>query len=169
MKTIGHHACSSKGGDEVILEKAPFLAEHNPEEDKYQFLGTGYYFWDNNKDLAKIWGRSRYDNNYRIIAIDFELTQDNCYDLVGNRSHQIDLVNKMKLFDSKQNENKSENWTVNQCITFLRTLAKKDKAVFPYDFIRAVDLLNHKKHKKAQKQIEFIKEKQNYTEVILTF
>ena len=161
MKTIGHHTCKKEGGEEYVFEESPFFAEHNPEVAKFQFLGSGYYFWDNNIELAKVWGKGHYNDNYYVVEIDFELTSDNCFDLVGNRYHQIHLINCLKEYEVSTGENKS-NWTVNQCIQFLRELNEVNEEVFPYKFVRAVDLLKHTKFK-AQHLMKFIDNKDNYT------
>ena len=97
MKTKGHHTCLFNGDQESVKKNSPFLAEHKPNEGKVQFLGTGYYFWDNNLELAKIWGKSHYGGKYAIIEVDFDLNSDINYDLVGNRSHQIDLVERLRI------------------------------------------------------------------------
>jgi hypothetical protein len=161
LKTIGHHTCKKDGGEVLVLKESPFFAEHNPEEEKFQFLGSGYYFWDNNIELAKVWGKGRYSDDYYVIEIDFELTSENCFDLVGNRYHQIHLLNYIKEYEELTGENK-EDWTVNQCIQFLRELNIEDEQVFPYKFVRAVDLLKHTKFK-AQHLMKFIDSKENYT------
>ncbi|MDD2582996.1 MAG: hypothetical protein PHR66_13485, partial [Desulfuromonadaceae bacterium] len=60
MKTIGHHTCSKKNGKAFILENAPFLSEYNETGKVLKFLGTGYYFWDDNIEMAHNWGRSHF-------------------------------------------------------------------------------------------------------------
>lgn len=162
MKTIGHHTCRKDGGEDYVLTESPFLAKHDPNKKKIQFVGSGYYFWDNNIDLAKIWGKSHYDNSYYVVEIDFELTEDNCYDLVGNRKHQIHLMNFIKQFEDETGNNK-EHWTLNQCVQLLRELNKHNNDIFPFKFIRAIDLLNHERYAKAQHLINFTNEKDNYT------
>jgi hypothetical protein len=162
LKTIGHHTCKKDGGENHVLEESPFFAEHNLKENKIQFVGSGYYFWDNNIDLAKTWGRGHYNDDYYVIEIDFELTTDNCFDLVGNRSHQIHLINALRQYESETGR-KKDNWTLNQCIQFLKELNKVDANIFPFKFVRAIDLLNHVRYAKAQLLMNFTNEKENYT------
>lgn len=161
MKTIGHHTCRKESGETFVLQESPFFAEHNPEQEKFQFLGSGYYFWDNNIELAKVWGRGHCNNDYYIVEVDFDLTSDNCFDLVGNRYHQIHLINYLHVFKEITGEDKKD-WTINQCIQFLRELNEEDEEVFPYKFVRAIDLLKHTKFK-AQHLMKFLDKKKNYT------
>lgn len=163
MKTKGHHTCLFNGDRESVLSESPFLAEENPKENKVQFLGTGYYFWDNNIELAKVWGNSHYDGKFAIIEIDFDLKSNTCYDLVGNRSHQIDLAERMKKLTNNSSSKKPRKWTLSQFLTFIRKIAALNKDVFPYEMVRAIDLLNHERYKKAQQLIRFTNDKENYT------
>lgn len=163
LKTIGHHTCLKDGGEDFVLQKSPFYAEHNPAQGKHQFLGSGYYFWDNNLELSKVWGKNRCGNNYFVIEIDIDLLSENCYDLVGNRNHQIHLMNALKEYEAELGVDKSKEWTLNQCISFLKELSNVDEQIFPYKLVRAVDLLNHEQYKEAQKLIKFTSEKGNYT------
>lgn len=163
MKTKGHHTCLFNGDRDSVLRESPFLAEDNPKEGKVQFLGAGYYFWDNNLELAKVWGNSHYDGEYAIIEIDIDLKSNSCYDLVGNRTHQIDLAERLKKLADNSCTNKLREWTLNQFITFIRNMAAINSDVFPYQMVRAIDLLNHDRYKKAQQMIRFTKEKHNYT------
>jgi len=161
LKTVGHHACKQTGGYSSVLENSPFYAEHNPGNNKYQFLGSGYYFWDNNLELAKSWGKSRCNNDYYVVEIDFELTSENCFDLVGNRNHQIYLLKMLDILKKETGHDKNKTWTLNQCVEFLRKLNRENDNVFPYKLIRAIDLHNHTV--KAQRSIKFIENKENYT------
>jgi len=165
MLTIGYHTCRVDGGREIVLENSPFLAEHledvNPP--KYQFLGTGYYFWDNNIELAKWWGKTRLKDGYFIVQMDFNLTSETCFDLVGNREHQIYLIETLKDLEFNKGM-KRDNWTICQCINYLKELenVSKTNLIFPYFLIRAVDLTNHKADKNQYK-IKFSTEKDNYS------
>ena len=163
MKTIGHHTCSNIGGAHSVFDRAPFRAIHDETKDKYQFLGTGYYFWDNNLELAKVWGKNHYFNQYVVVEVDFELTEANCYDLVGNRNHQIDIIKKMKDLRRSLSNSKSENWSISNYITFMRNASKINKDIFPFEMVRAIDLLDHIKYSKKQYKIKFVDSKHNYT------
>lgn len=160
MLTKAHHTCKKEGGRDFVEQESPFFAEHNPEEEKYQFLGSGYYFWDNNFELSKLWGSSHYNNDYFVIEFEFDLKSDECLDLVGNRFHQLHIINYLKEFEKETGKNK-EKWSLCQCIEFLKELNKIDNTVFPFKLIRAVDLL---KHTNYQKQFlrKFVNNKENY-------
>lgn len=163
MKTIGHHTCLLNGDIADILRNAPFLAENKPDEGKVQFLGTGYYFWDNNLEMAKVWGRYHYGGRYVIIGVDFDLKSDTCYDLVGNRTHQIDLTKRLEKLSERLGNDKPKKWTLGQFFSFMQKLAKRDCNVFPYKMVRAIDLLRHNELKKQQVIINFVEGKKNYT------
>lgn len=163
MKTKGHHTCLFNGDQESVKKNSPFLAEHKPNEGKVQFLGTGYYFWDNNLELAKIWGKSHYSGRFAIIEVDFDLNSDTNYDLVGNRSHQIDLMERLKILINNSDNDKTKKWTLSQFLTFMQNIAVINSDVFPYKMVRAVDLLNHKRNFKVQELIRFTEDKDNYT------
>ncbi|WP_027470591.1 hypothetical protein [Saccharicrinis fermentans] len=142
MKTIAHHTCKKEGGIDYVTTNVPFFAEHNMDEEKYQFLGSGYYFWDDNIELAKSWGKYHYNNDYHVFQFDFEINSDICLDLVGNRSHQKYFMDLFKIYE-EQTGDKREDWSICQCIEFIKILKKKSEKIFPFKMIRAIDLLNH--------------------------
>lgn len=163
MKTKGHHTCLLEGHIDTILMNAPFLAEDKPRIGRKQFLGTGYYFWDNNLPMANAWGKFHYRGKYAIVEIDFDIKSDTCYDLVGNRSHQIDITIRLnKLLETSGND-KPRKWTLRQYFLFILKLADSDCKIFPYKMVRAIDLLNHIKYKTEQDYINFTENKKNYT------
>lgn len=162
MKTIGHHSCSKDNGSDYVLQESPFFAEHNPKANKFQFLGSGYYLWDNNIELAKYWDRKNYPTAYYVVAFDIELKAKICLDLVGNRKHQIFLMQILEAGKINLGLDLVKDWTLNQLITFLKFLSKEDINVFPFKLIRAVDLLKHDFFK-SQIKIKFISQKENYT------
>ena len=161
MKTIAHHTCKKEGGINYITSNVPFYAEHNVNEGKYQFLGSGYYFWDDNIELAKSWGNFHYKNDFYIFEFDFEISSDVCLDLVGNRSHQKYFMDLFRIYEKQTGDNKKD-WSICQCIEFLKILSTKNEKIFPFKMIRAIDLLNHNKHKQQFKK-EFVPHKDNYT------
>lgn len=118
---------------------------------------------DNNIDLAKVWGKTHYNNDYYVIKINLDLNQDNCYDLVGNRSHQIHFIKLLEEFAEETGISKLEKWSVNQWIEMIKELKKESPEIFPWKMVRAVDLLNHERYSRAQKMIKFIEAKNNYT------
>ncbi|MGL5914409.1 MAG: hypothetical protein ACRCZB_09610 [Bacteroidales bacterium] len=117
-----------------MLANAPFFAE-NKEGENTQFLGEGYYFWDNNLEMAQIWGDSHYKEPYFIVECEIDISPEKCFDLVGNREHQILLSNLLLRLRNRNHD--KQNWTVADCLDFLKTLDSKD--TFPYQSIRATD------------------------------
>lgn len=69
----------------------------------------------------------------------------------------------MKKLTNNSSSNKPRKWTLSQFITFIRKIAALNKDVFPYEMVRAIDLLNHERYKKAQQLIRFTNDKENYT------
>ncbi|MFV0313019.1 MAG: hypothetical protein ACK5KN_15405 [Dysgonomonas sp.] len=158
MRTKGHHTCTKNGGREHVEKESPFFAKHDPDKKKYQFLGSGYYFWDDNIELAKVWGYSHCKNDYFVVEIDIELTEDTCLDLVGNRRHMMFFAAVMEKLRKEKGISKSE-WTISQCIEFLKRLSKDNISIFPYKIIRAIDYNDDFKQKVAK----FVKDKGNFT------
>ena len=164
MVTKGHHTCRKDGGKEHVIKNAPFLAEHKPHEKdtkkrKLQFLGQGYYFWDNNFDMARIWGRTHYSNDFFILEYDIDISETKCFDLVGNRGHQIFLITMLKKLKEKGYER--DYWEISRCIEYLKRLAFRDNSVFPYENIRAIDYLPP--DELQQIEFYFVKGTKHYT------
>ena len=151
MKTIGHHVCNNQGLIEDIEKQGPFLSVYLEEDEKqHKFLGTGYYFWDNNIGMAHAYGQKVYRRRYHIFEGKLELDTDLILDLVGNRSDMLWFQEIMKRFEALRN---TEKWTLGNFIEFL-----KRKNLFPYKAIRAID--NSITPKEV---IKFINERPNFT------
>lgn len=142
MKTIGHHTCKKDGGIDHVLKEGPFLSEYFDDENdpKYPFLGSGYYYWDDNKDLAHWWGKKFYKNDYFIIESEINLPNGFFLDLVGNRAHQkwfIGLKEILREFGYEK-----DSWTVGSMIEYAKKMSKLHNVttIFPYRVIRAIDM-----------------------------
>lgn len=164
MITKGHHTCKKDGGRDAVIKNAPFLAEHKPNEvdlqkQKLQFLGQGYYFWDNNFEMAKIWGKLHCSNDFFVIECDIEISESKCFDLVGNRSHQIFLVSLLKKL--KKSGYDRDYWEICKCIEYLKKLANYNSEVFPFESIRAIDYLPP--HELQQVEFYFVKGNKHFT------
>lgn len=58
MRIIGHHTCSQQGTISNIEKQGPFQSTYVAEDKRqHKFLGTGYYFWDNNVNMAHAHGQ----------------------------------------------------------------------------------------------------------------
>lgn len=124
-----------------VLAKNP-VADPNKTKDiepKLQFLGEGYYFWDDNIERAHKWGWDHYDGDYKIMELPLELKGDKFLDLVGSRA---DLQGFCRVFDKmrekkpglkigaffkgmqEMEKNKPGSWTC----TIVRALNAKNNA-----------------------------------------
>lgn len=160
METIGHHTCLNTEDVDKIERDGPFKAIHNPTTGKQQFLGTGYYFWDNNIEAAKFWGNVHYKGNYLIFEANLTIPEERFLDLVGSRKAMIYAQALMKRFKDR-NQN-SEYWELGKFIEFMKEVANKPgfKDVFPYTVFRAVD---NSAAVKDDNKYFFVAEKTNYT------
>lgn len=159
MKTIGHHTCKLEGDKEFVLKNAPFKSMKN-SSGNYPFLGEGYYFWDNNIEIAHHWGETHCKKKYYIVETKLKIEDEIFLDLVGNRTDMINFAELHKTFSEKYNRGKK--YPIGKFIEVLRDLNKKDyKGIFPWKVCRAIDLytsnfLKHYEHL-------FVYKKENYT------
>ena len=146
MQTLAHHTCKKDGGRSYVLHEAPFLAEQiipdqlsaEKRKPKIQFLGEGYYFWDNNIEMAIVWGKNHCKNCFFVVEMDIEFTEETCLDLVGNRGHQLFLVDVLK--QMKEDGYNRDKWEISKSIEYLKKMREVDPDIFPYNMIRAIDL-----------------------------
>lgn len=139
MLTIGHHTCSNKGGCTYVSQNAPFISYYDEEEEKTPFLGTGYYFWDNDLKRAHWWGRKHYKGEYCILETDLNISDELFFDLVGSRLHQQMLASLVVKFAYYGFER--DNWTIGNFVEFLKEMEMSDyPGIFKYKAIRAADI-----------------------------
>jgi hypothetical protein len=132
MRIIGHHTCSKQGAITDIEKQGPFLSTYISEDIKqHKFLGTGFYFWDNNIGMAHAHGQKNYKRKYYIFQAELELESEIFLDLVGNRIDMLWFQEIMKRFEHIK---EAENWTIGSFIEFLKRLG-----IFTYKAIRAID------------------------------
>jgi len=139
-----HHTCSKDGGENYVLENAPFLAEYKPKEDKKPFLGEGYYFWDYNLDYAKVWGKTHYSKSFYVLegVVDINCDDETYLDLVGNRKHLVGFVEILWEFNLIHEEG-TKGIDLCYIIDYLRKNCPPE--VFPFKILRAVDYKNQEK------------------------
>ncbi len=156
IKDIGHHTCSSKGGEKFVIREAPFLSEHG-------FLGKGYYFWQNNLEFAKIWGHRHYNGKYYVLEFELNVYYDELLDLVGNRTQMMQFKNliysiKQKLAEKFKNTPEKkvaiDEWGIGEIIEYL-----KRKNIFEYKIIKAVDYRVSYRHLGKE---SFLRNKKNF-------
>ena len=80
-KVVLHHTCSRKNGEASVLANAPFLAEDNPQNKKYQFLGPGYYLWEDDIEQAKRWGEVHYKNSFFVVEFECDIEEEDILNL----------------------------------------------------------------------------------------
>lgn len=140
LKIIGHHTCKNRGNGEYLQRQGlpAALSEYDEKTTKNPFLGTGYYFWDYNIEMAKYWGKTHYYDNYYIFEADIPYN-DTMLDLVGNRQHMKFLIDLM--YDFKEENEGSSRWEIGKFIEFLKQLVKEenDPTIFPFQSVRAID------------------------------
>ncbi len=151
MRIIGHHTCSKLGTISDIERNGPFLSTYVKDDNKqHKFLGTGYYFWDNNIGMAHAHGQNNYRRKYYIFQSELELETDIFLDLVGNRIDMLWFQDVMKRFEHIK---EVEDWTIGSFIEFL-----KKRGFFKHKAIRAIDnSINSKEI------IKFIDNRDNFT------
>ena len=90
-----HHTCSQENGEAFVRKNAPFLAEDNPQNRKYQFLGTGYYLWEDDIEQAKRWGEVHYKNSFFVVEFECDIEEEDILNL-NEREGQKALFEMIK-------------------------------------------------------------------------
>ncbi len=129
FKTIGYQTLEDRFEQGQHLEDLEINGPYQARR-RNAWLGTGYYFWDDDILLAKNWGpRARY-GSYVICAAQLDI-DESCFDLLGSGSHrrQLEEVFHDMCDDDEIN---NERITVAYIIEHLREMD-----AFPYDAIRA--------------------------------
>lgn len=140
VRTIGHH--TFRYDPPTWTEKgAPVKSKNNPEtqennEPQYKFLGDGYYFWDDNIEMAKRWGERQYKGKYKILECPLELKGENFLDLVGSRKDLRDFVTILNRIVEKWKDYKS----IGKSLYLLQLMARYKPEVFPFTIIRSLDI-----------------------------
>jgi len=160
MQTTGHHACKKDGGATAVCNNGPFLSEYKRKENKLPFLGAGYYFWDDNIEMAKYWGYSHYDNSYYVIESRLNMPHDLLLDLVGNRQHMkylVEIITRLK-----KEGHYRQHWQLSQGFEYLKWLNSRKPGIFPFTIIRGID-----NNARPQKQFTYyyVKNKQSFIDL----
>ncbi len=133
--TTGHHTTKSDGDINRVRQLAPFISSGGYRD----WLGKGYYFWDNDIQAAHYWGKSHYNSKYYIFKVELSIKTNTVMDLVGNREHMIDMQNYF--VDLKKFKKDSEKWTIRLMLDLLRRLNNLPlyKGIFPFKAVRCID------------------------------
>jgi hypothetical protein len=135
VNTTGYHTCQARGKPEEIT--GPFLATYDEQIKKYQYLGTGYYFWEDDIELARSWGKQHYKGRYYIFEAQLFIADNTLLDLLGDSSARKYILTLMKTFSNQSKI--AGRWTMGALIEFMRKEAPKGSEMFPYKAIRAAD------------------------------
>ena len=81
---IGFHGCDKPIYDDVIKERKPL----KPSNNKYDWLGNGIYFWEQNYERALDWAKSniKIESPHVIGAI---IDLGNCLNLVESQYNNL--------------------------------------------------------------------------------
>lgn len=162
-KVLLHHTCKRDRGSVFVLQNAPFLAKDDERNRKFQFLGSGYYFWEDDIDQAHYWGSVHWGrNNYFIVKFDCEIDDNDLLDLDSKTGQNI--LEKIKEKISKNilitKTKKYNNWSLSQWVTFMYKYNRICSVGFDFKAIKVKDC--NFSRKKEQK-VYFVQEKPNYT------
>ncbi|MFZ6001575.1 MAG: hypothetical protein ACOYW3_13775 [Bacteroidota bacterium] len=127
------------------------------------FLGTGFYFWEDNLDLARWWGVVHCDSQYIICQADIECAEERYLDLVGNVRHLRYLRElKARFGQDLKREFGTVDVPLGNLIEYLRRQDKKPafSGIFPFTVIRAVD-----HYRPGGGKILFAQGKDNFTDL----
>lgn len=101
----GHHATSKNIATKIIetnhFEKSTNDIINNnyvfDKNVKYHWLGNGIYFWDDDIDIAKLWGKQKFGNKYAVLLVPLKVERDRVFDLRKeiNRKAAITLIKKI--------------------------------------------------------------------------
>ena len=107
----------------------PTLADNDDE-----WLGKGYYFWDNNIDDAHWWGNIHYSGSYIITKSAYDYHSTEYLDLVSLREHK-EYIQKACFYLEKRAKKlgREEKITIGKVIEIL----KKSDRNFKFKAIRA--------------------------------
>jgi hypothetical protein len=160
MKTIGYHTVEDRENPDHVENNAPFLCVG-----ALAFLGNGYYYWQDDIDLAHWWGQVHCGQEYMICESTIQCDDSVYCDLVGSPS---DLRKISALRDTLKQEimrfNKTDTVALGQIIEFCRRLhSTTKKGLFPWKVIRAVDASPLVDKRFASDLIKFNTERKNFT------
>lgn len=132
MTIKAYQTLEDRGDIDYVENNGPFKCTRHDA-----WLGHGYYFWDTEIKWAFNWGKKSYkEKGSDYIIGECQLKIDsNCFDLVGNVSHQNAFAEVMEVFLEDEKSSSVNDKIVPNLITFM-----KRKNIFDYSAIRASDV-----------------------------
>lgn len=109
------------------------------------FLGQGYYFWDNNIERARNWGRTRCGGLYHILQGEQQLSGEAFLDLVGSRE---DIQTFFKIYQHVCDK-MARKLKMCEFFTIARDMETHAPGTFPFHIIRALEI------KRKDEQVEY--------------
>lgn len=154
-KKLLYQTLENRDNQEEIHKNGPFDCNWSNA-----WLGEGYYFWDTFIQSAHWWGKIHYSNNHIICEAECEISEINCFDLVGNTNH---LIFFNDFFDNCEKANLITDKTT--VATILEHM-KYNLQTFNFEVIRAYGINTisdtARKSKKFSKRINFDIETDHY-------
>ncbi|MDO9831142.1 hypothetical protein Q7381_04190 [Glaesserella parasuis] len=139
---LGYHTCHLEGSLNTIFKDSPYKSR----EDVSQWLGYGYYFWTDSDYFADKWGKrkSKYPRGYAITEYLIDIPKDLLLDLVGNVKDQLVFRDQILLYAERmglelKNKEDALKIPISKVLDHLRLQAQKDKNMFPFNAIKAMD------------------------------
>lgn len=158
-KVLLHHTCKQDGGEDYVLKNAPFFAEENQQMNKGLFLGSGYYFWEDDIKQARYWGKVHYNNQYYIVAFECEIDEDFLLDL-NSREGQKEFFELCNLYIQKAKRIKRNINKIYLNVFFNSLFEDKFGIEFVYKAIKVKDQFASSKR---EKEFLFTSNKPNCT------
>lgn len=155
-KVLLHHTCKQDGGEDYVLKNAPFFAKEIQQNEE-QFLGSGYYLWEDDIEQAHHWGKVHYNNQYYIVAFECEIDEKSLLDL-NNREGQKEFFELYKLYE-KRAKQINRNLNKIHLNTFFNFWFKDKLGKFTYKAIKVKDGIASKR----EQRFDFTSHKPNYT------
>lgn len=140
IRIQGYHTCKLSDCLDSLLLNAPFKSTESNEE-HWQWLGTGYYFWTDSCIYAHRWGSIRYKTAYAIVECSIEIDGNRYLDLVGDVSDQQFFLALIEEYEKKLTSvlEKKGNASTNNVSVCKVIDHYKSKDLFPFDAVKASD------------------------------
>lgn len=127
---IAYQTLEDRDNADEVERDGPYMCKS-----KNAWLTEGYYFWDDNIDFAKDWGKVYRDRG--CIIIECKLNFSRLLDLVGSTSSHKEFEQLFKVVQERGGN--KDRWKFGDIVRFLREMNKKRSGVFPYEGIRVED------------------------------
>lgn len=94
--SLGFHGCKSSVAEKLISNPGEIKISQN----KWDWLGSGFYIWENNMERALEWAKNQYGEEGAVIGVVYEL--GTCLDLMDSACIQL-LKMARKEFENDMN------------------------------------------------------------------